>query len=118
LKFALFFGTINSENIEESSILLQIANNLAGLQFNIFTENKFTNLRILEFELNDSIQIELWVYYGSIVEDPIPAICLYQVKGIIVVGGESLPKSLVESRRQIIWLRQKIGSQLQEGMTI
>jgi hypothetical protein len=118
LKLTLFFGTINSENNEESLISLQIANSLAGLEFNIFTENKFTNLRILEFELNDNIEIELWVYYGSVVKDPIPAICLYEIKGIIVVGGESLPKGLVESSRQIIWFRQKTGSQLQKGMTI
>ncbi len=115
LKIVLFFGTNQNENDEKPSVLYQIANSLAGLELNIFTENKYTNLRVLEFETKDSIDIELWIYYGSIVKNSIPGICLHQIKGIAVIGGESVPKSLLENRKQVIWFRQKTGSQLQKG---
>ncbi|CAG2171017.1 unnamed protein product [Oppiella nova] len=111
-KISVFFGT-DDNNSDDLINFYQLANSLANLELNIYSEfNKHSKLRILEFESTTGHELELWIYYGSIgSRDSIPAIVSHESEGIVLIGGESVQKFLLDNQKPIIWFKEKTGSQ-------
>ena len=118
IKISVFFSSKDS-NREDLISLYQLANTLAELELSLYTEfDKYSKLRILEFESSFGKEIELWIYYGSITtRDSIPVIVLHQSEGIVLIGEETVQRFLFEYRKPVIWFREKTGSQTErKGM--
>lgn len=113
LKLTIVSGTNSAENNQKSPSSL-IANHLAGLEYSHFSGNDYTNLRILQFDWNNTHDIELWDYCCT-TNSSIPAICLHETLGIIVSGGDSLPLYIQKIKgKPIIWFQDQASSQKQQ----
>ena len=118
IKISVFFTS--SDKSDEIAGLHQLANSLADLELNIYSDfSKYTKLRILELEASGGTEVELWIYYGSVAaRDSIPAIVLHQTEAFVLIGQESVPKFILDYRKPVIWFRERTGSQSErKGMS-
>lgn len=84
---------IVANSTEEVNDCIEIANKLAGVEYNYFhvDEVKSSNLRILEFLWNTD-EIQLWnvlPFHFDLNTEALPAVCLMNAYGLIVLSNEA-----------------------------